>query len=308
MKRLYASILATSLLLVISACHSSNNPVLAANVVGYTVTAAIAKLKLSGLVLGTQTTIRDAAVPSGEIISQFPAAGTSVDSGSAIDVVVSSGPAVAPQAIARSSPFDATSDSLAPAAVAVRDEGIAGVAHSFTGTGSVGSAATTAVGLTPGADGNFYGVSAHGGANQDQGAFFRVTPGGTQAMLYSFGARHDDAIEPDATLIRGVDGNFYGTSAAGGAYGEGTVYKLTPAGVETVLFSFSAGAGNGPATPFGGVMQGPDGNFYGTTRAGGANGSGVVFKLTPAGSLSILYSLGPGRTGDINDDVNDITH
>jgi uncharacterized repeat protein (TIGR03803 family) len=56
------------------------------------------------------------------------------------------------------------------------------------------------------------------------------------------------------------------------------------------------------------VIQGPDGNFYGTTRAGGANGTGVVFKLTPAGTLSILYSFGPGRTGDIYDDVNDNTH
>jgi uncharacterized repeat protein (TIGR03803 family) len=308
MKRLYASILVTSLLLVISACHSSNNPVLAANVVGYTVAAATAKLQLSGLVLGTQTTAHDAAVPSGEIISQFPAAGTSVDSGSAIDVVVSSGPVVAPQAIARPSPFDATSDSLAPAAVAVRGEGLAGVMHSFIGTGSVGGAATPAAGLTLGTDGNFYGVSAHGGAYQEQGAFFRFTPEGAQAMLYSFGARHDDAIEPDATLIRGVDGNFYGTSAAGGNYGQGTVYKITPAGVETVLFSFSAGAGNGPATPMGGMIQGPDGNFFGTTRAGGANGTGVVFKLTPAGTLSVLYSFGPSRTGDSNDDVNGITH
>lgn len=308
MKRLYASILATSLLLVISACHSGSNPELAPNVVGYTIAAATAKLKLSGMVLGTQTTASSAAVPSGEIISQSPTAGTSVDSGSAVNVEVSSGPATASQGIARPSPFGATSDSLAPAAVAVRDEGIAGVVHSFIGTGSMGSAATPAVGLTLGADGNFYGVSAHGGANQGQGAFFRVTPGGVQAMLYSCGARHDDAIEPDATLIRGADGNFYGTSTAGGTYGEGTVYKLTPAGVETVLFSFSAGAGNGPATPLGGVTQGPDGNFYGTTRAGGANGTGVVFKLTPAGTLSILYSFEPSRTGDIYDDVNDNTH
>lgn len=305
MKRLYASILATSLLLVISACHSSNNPVLAANVVGYTVAAATAKLKLSGLVLGTQTTASSAAVPSGDIISQFPAAGTSVDSGSAIDVVVSSGPVMAPQGIEKPSPFGATSDTLAPSSSVVRDESLAGVAHSFIGTGSVGSAATRAVGLTLGADGNFYGVSTRGGANHDQGAFFRVTPAGAQATLYSFGARQNDAIEPDATLVRGADGSFYGTSAAGGAYGEGTVYQLTPAGVETVLFSFSAGAGNGPATPLGGVIQGPDGNFYGTTRAGGANGTGVVFKLTPAGTLEILYSFGASRTGDIDGAVND---
>jgi uncharacterized repeat protein (TIGR03803 family) len=305
MKRLCASILATSLLLVISACHSSNNPVLAPNVVGYTVAAATAKLKVYGLVLGTQTTASSATVPSGEIISQSPYAGNSVASGSAVNVVVSSGPAIASPGIARPSLFRSTMDGLAPAEVPVRDEGAAVVVHSVTG--SMGNAATPAAGLTLGSDGNFYGVSAHGGANQDQGAFFRITPGGAQAILYSFGARHDDAIEPDPTLIQGADRNFYGTSAAGGSYGEGTVYKITPAGVETVMFSFSAGASNDPAKPAGGVIQVADGNFYGTTRAGGANGTGVVFKLTPAGALSILYSFGPSRTGDVNDAANEIT-
>jgi len=305
MKRLCALILATGMLLVISACHSGNNPVLVPNVVGYTAAAAIAKLHLSGLVLGTQATASSATVPSGEIIGQSPPPGTSVDSGSAVDVIVSSGPAMASQAIARTSLFGPTTDSLAPAAAADRDEGAAVVANSFTG--AAGNATTAAVGLTLGVDGNLYGVSAHGGANHDQGAFFRTAPGGMQVTLYSFGTRHDDAIEPDATLIRGADGNFYGTSAAGGSYGEGTVYKITPAGVETVLFSFSAGASNDPANPSGGVIQGADGNFYGTTRAGGANGTGVVFKLTPAGALSVLYSFEPAHTGDVNDAVNEVT-
>jgi uncharacterized repeat protein (TIGR03803 family) len=244
-------------------------------------------------------------VPSGEIISQSPYPGNNVGSGSAVNVVVSSGPAMTSPGMARPSLFGSATDGLAPAAVPVRDEGAAVVVHSSTGL--AGKAATPAAGLTRGADGKFYGVSAHGGANQDQGAFFRITPGGGQAILYSFGATHDDAIEPDATLIQGADGNFYGTSAAGGNYGEGTVYKITPAGVETVLFSFSAGASIDPANPSGGVIQGADGNLYGTTRAGGANGTGVVFKLTPAGGLSILYSIGPGRTGDVNDAVNEIT-
>jgi len=103
MKRLCASIIATSLLLVISACHSSNNGVLAPNVVGYTVAAATAKLHVYGLGLGTQTTASNATVPTGEIISQSPSAGISVSNGSAVNVVVSSGPASASPGIARPS-------------------------------------------------------------------------------------------------------------------------------------------------------------------------------------------------------------
>ncbi len=303
MKRLCGSILTISLLLGISACHSSNNSVLTSNVVGYTVAAATAKLKTYGLVLGSQSMASSATVPVGEIISQTPYPGTTVDSGSAVNVVVSSGPATAPPGIARPSLFGSTTDGLAPAAVPLRSVGAAVEMQAFAG--SVGNAAAPAAHLTLGADGNFYGVTAHGGANQDQGAIIRITPGGVQSILYSFLARHEDAIEPDATLVRGADGSFYGTSAAGGAYGEGTVYQLTPAGVESVLFSFSAGASKYPAHPSGGVIQGPDGNLYGTTRAGGANGTGVVFQLTPAGALSIVYSFAASRTGDVNDAVSE---
>ena len=181
---------------------------------------------------------------------------------------------------------------------------MAAAVHAYTG--SVGGTASAAVGLTLAADGNYYGVSTRGGANQGKGAFFRITADGAQKVLYSFGASSNDAIEPDAPLIQGTDGNLYGTSTAGGAYGDGTVYRVTPAGAETVLYSFSGSTASDPASPAGGLIQGADGNFYGTTRAGGAAGTGVVFRLTPAGAISVLNSFGPSHGGDANTAVGEL--
>lgn len=288
MKRLCASIVAAGLLLVIAACHHSNYWVLAPDVVGLTPAAATTKLKTYGLVVGTQSTASSATVPSGEIVSQSPAAGISVAPGSAINVVVSTGPAAATVAQA-AAVTAATAAAATPLSAGAVDASTAGTVHALTSSSYV---AAPSGGLTLGADGNYYGVSARGGANHGLGVFFRITPGGARANLYSFGSRADDAVGPDAALIEGIDGNFYGTSSAGGSFGAGTVYRISPAGVETVLYSFAAGGAGSAANPAGGLVQGADGNFYGTTRAGGANGSGVVFRLTLAGTFSVLSSLG----------------
>jgi uncharacterized repeat protein (TIGR03803 family) len=202
---------------------------------------------------------------------------------SSVDVEVSTGPAAAAAAVATVATTRAATEPVtSAAALAV-------------------TVAAPAVGLTQGADGNLYGVSASGGANRGQGMFYRVTPAGGRTVLYSFGAGNDDAVQPDAALIQGADGNFYGTSAAGGAYGAGTVFRITPAGVETVLYAFSGGASGEPATPAPGLILGADGNLYGTTRAGGAHSIGVVFRLTPAGALSVLDSLAPGAAGNASE-------
>ncbi|HKS71431.1 MAG TPA: choice-of-anchor tandem repeat GloVer-containing protein, partial [Ktedonobacterales bacterium] len=73
-------------------------------------------------------------------------------------------------------------------------------------------------------------------------------------------------------------GNFYGTTRTGGADNDGTVFKITPAGVETVIYSFTGGASDG-AAPAAALIQGSDGNLYGTTTAGGPSGYGTVFVL-----------------------------
>ena len=97
-----------------------------------------------------------------------------------------------------------------------------------------------------------------------------------------------------------TDGNFYGTTTNGGANNCnspcGTVFKITPAGTLTTLHSF---AGTDGASPFAGLVQAGDGNFYGTTHSGGANnndnncsnGCGTVFRITPGGTLTTLYSF-----------------
>ncbi len=122
-------------------------------------------------------------------------------------------------------------------------------------------------GLIQGSDGNFYGTTGAGGTSDD-GTVFKITPSGTQSVLHAFAKSGSDGETPYAGLIQGSDGNFYGTTYFGGANGFGTVFKVTPGGTETVLYSF-AGGGDGQH-PYAGVIQGSDGNFYGTTYQGGS--------------------------------------
>src|SRR5580704_14379093 len=98
-----------------------------------------------------------------------------------------------------------------------------------------------------------------------------------------------DGSLPIAGLTPGVDGNFYGTTFSGGSGGYGTVFKMTPAGALTSMHSFNEADGSRPEAS---VVQGTDGNFYGTTSGGGANnGAGTVYRITPGGTLTTLYSF-----------------
>jgi uncharacterized repeat protein (TIGR03803 family) len=175
------------------------------------------------------------------------------------------------------------------------------VLHSFGATSTDGSGPQVPI---QGKDGNFYGTTYGGGANKlssggfsgatGDGTFYMITPGGVETVLYSFGVSDVDGLAPTGSVIQAADGNFYGTTVLGGAAGKGTVFKITPAGVETVLYSF--GTSSTDATnPSSGVIQGTDGNFYGTTGSGGANGTpgyGTVFMVTPSGVETVLYSFG----------------
>ena len=165
------------------------------------------------------------------------------------------------------------------------------VLYSF---GASGDGTTPYAALVKGSDGNFYGTTESGGAN-GVGTVFKLTPAGVETVLYSFGATSGDGANPYASLIQGSDGNFYGTTYSGGAYTAGTVFKITPAGVETVLYSF--GAGSDAGRPYASLIQATDGNFYGTASTGGTYGAGAVFEITPAGVESILYSFG-ATSGD----------
>jgi uncharacterized repeat protein (TIGR03803 family) len=128
----------------------------------------------------------------------------------------------------------------------------------------------------------------------------------TETILYSFGSSPNDGSNTLAGLVRGSDGNFYGTTQLGGSGtncpgGCGTVFQISPEGNYTSLYSF-AGPPDG-RSPFAGLVQGGDGNFYGTTGGGGASsncdgGCGTVFRISPSGSYTNLYSFaGPPNDG-----------
>ena len=144
-------------------------------------------------------------------------------------------------------------------------------------------------GVIQATDGNFYGTAYGGGSNND-GTVFRVTPSGSATVLYNFCQQSGctDGSAPNAALVQGADGNFYGTTSQGGTNGYGTVFKITPSGALTTLHSFDLSDGEMPTAP---MIQGADGNFYGTTYDGGVNNLGAIFGISPTGSLTLLHSF-----------------
>jgi uncharacterized repeat protein (TIGR03803 family) len=115
--------------------------------------------------------------------------------------------------------------------------------------------------------------------------------------LHSFTGGSDGG-EPYGGLVLGSDGYFYGTTSVGGSngYGDGTVFKISTNGEMTTLHSFTGEPTDG-ATPLGGVVQGSDGYFYGTTEIGGTNELGTVFKMSTNGTVTLLYSFTGGDDG-----------
>jgi uncharacterized repeat protein (TIGR03803 family) len=113
----------------------------------------------------------------------------------------------------------------------------------------------------------------------------------TFSNLFNFNST-DGSTPGSGSLVQGFDGNLYGTTELGGAYGYGNIYKITPGGVETSLYSFCAQTScPDGSNPSAGLLQASDGNFYGATERGGANDQGTVFKITPKGFLTTLYSF-----------------
>jgi uncharacterized repeat protein (TIGR03803 family) len=149
----------------------------------------------------------------------------------------------------------------------------AGVETVLWSLGGSGDGAHPTSSLTLASDGNFYGMTINGGAN-DAGVVFRITPDGVETVLHSFGDS-GDGWEPQGSLIQGTDGNLYGVTGSGGAFGGGTVFMITPSGTETVRWSF--GADSDARSPFGDLTQGSDGTFYGLASRGGDHDFGAVF-------------------------------
>jgi len=197
-------------------------------------------------------------------------------------------------------------------------------------------------GLTLGTDGNFYGTTYYGGANNYYGTIFKITPRGSLTTLYSF-TGGSDGMQPMAPPIQGTDGSFYGTTEGpnslipggtvykvsslgaftllaqledaygahshasllqatdglfygttydGGCYctdSNGQIFTVTGTGVLTFIYNFDVTHGAKADAP---LIQGNDGNFYGTAYAGGSNDWGVVFELTPQGAITVLHNFG----------------
>jgi uncharacterized repeat protein (TIGR03803 family) len=149
-------------------------------------------------------------------------------------------------------------------------------------------------GLIEGVDGNFYGTTQYGtNALTNYGTVFQMTFNGKLTFLYEFSGGNDGAY-PEAALVQANDGNFYGTTTEGGSNNAGTIFKINATGGLATLYSFSGG--DDGYFPTGALVQGSDGNLYGTTEYGGTNnvqdeGDGTIFRITTNGMLTTLASF-----------------
>jgi uncharacterized repeat protein (TIGR03803 family) len=138
-------------------------------------------------------------------------------------------------------------------------------------------------GVIFGPGGKLYGTTVSGGGHS-LGTVFSLTPQGKEKLLYRFGSVANDGTYPAAGLVWDGAATFYGTTNEGGPpgclIGCGTIFSVTTAAIETVLYSFGAN-GTGGFIPFAGFMRDPEGNLYGSTGEGGPTDNGTVFEFTP---------------------------
>ena len=266
----------------------------------YPTTTAMVQSNVNGNLYGTTATRIDSTVAGNEIFSMTPSGTMSTvysfdDSGS---------PGVRPWAplVEGTDLFfygttisggdkvpllcqDPASEFYGPGCGTVFKTGTGGhltVLHEFDGTDGVWPRG----GLFQGSDGNFYGTTQYGGGTSDGGTVFKMTPAGDLTTLHSFGCSIGtcpDGIQPLAGVVQATDGNLYGTTVWGGMgepdcpeHGCGTIFRITPAGAYTTLYSFDGTDGE---YPMGGLLEGTDGNLYGTTAGTTGIVFGTVFKL-----------------------------
>jgi len=157
-------------------------------------------------------------------------------------------------------------------------------------------------------EGNLYGTTVNGGTD-NAGVVFKLTPDGTETALYRFSGGTDGGY-PESGLVMDSEGNLYGTTYGGGdlnfcdGFGCGTVYEITPPGAESVLHSFCS-ADNSICTdgfdPIAGLIL-AKGSLYGTTKWGGKDGYGTVFRLSLSGKEGTVLSF---TVGGVNGELPD---
>jgi len=174
--------------------------------------------------------------------------------------------------------------------------GNAQMLHSFCSTSGCLDGENPAAALVRAPDGTFYGTTEFGGANCAPigcGTVFKINQQGSLTTLYSFckAAGCADGEYPLGTLVEAADGDFYGTTYFGGDNNLGTVFKISPAGAFTKLASLCTGTGPCNSLPQVGLVEASNGDFYGTSLGGGTYLSGTVFKITPAGKVTTIYTF-----------------
>jgi uncharacterized repeat protein (TIGR03803 family) len=163
------------------------------------------------------------------------------------------------------------------------------ILHSFGGSSDGGE---PYAGLITDSAGNLYGTTTVGGANGG-GTVFRISPGGMETVLYSFGASNTDGYNPLGGLVMDSAGNLYGTTQMGG-YGSGTVFKINSAGTEKILYDI--GASFDGEYPYSGLVMDSAGNLFGTTQYA-QQSDGTVFEIGANGTNTLLYAFGVGEAG-----------
>lgn len=163
--------------------------------------------------------------------------------------------------------------------------------YSFNGT----DAGYPTAGLVQAAHGDLYGTTTQGGPYLYNGTIFKITLGGAFTLLHTFTGT--DGNYPSAALVRGADGDLYGTTReGGGSTGTGTIFKITPEGALTTLHIFDGTDGEDPGAP---LIQASDGNFYGVTQLDTGAGHGTIFRITPDGVFTALHTL-DGTDGGVS--------
>jgi uncharacterized repeat protein (TIGR03803 family) len=184
------------------------------------------------------------------------------------------------------------------------------VLHNFNG--ATGDGGDVIGGLIKDSAGHLYGMTQGGGIsgctpdlNIGCGTIYQITKSGAETVLFKFPYPPTDGEWPgDEHLVRDNAGNLYGTTQGGAtdpSYGK--IFRLDFAGNVTILHSFTGGTGG--ADPWAGLVRDPEGNFYGTTSAGGgganrcSGGCGTVFRLSPTGKFTVLHEFTGGTDGGI---------
>lgn len=157
--------------------------------------------------------------------------------------------------------------------------------YSFTGRADGGESFDSALYRDP--QGNLYGTTMYDGGIISLGVVFKVTPNGVESVLHTFTGGSDGA-HPKGSLISDGKGNLYGTTSSGEGLGGGTVFRITTAGVLTVLHTFSGSDGYDPNA---GLAMDAEGHLFGTTFSGGSSNDGVVFEINAEDTETVLHDF-----------------